>query len=659
MSELKEYENFDLQIERAERGFRVSVTSSPAGEGEASFEPPCSDEELQRILERMTEAHRDVHSAAPPQETVKELGTRLFEGLFRERVGNLWVSSRERVEAAHRGLRLRLSFHKDSAKFESWPWELLFDPFQGRFLAQSERTPVVRYLKVSNPPPSLQAEPPLRMLVAIAQPFGYPTLDVDREWERVREALKPWVDRGWLVLERLERATLEELRRNLTKPCHILHVVGHGRLDRRRGHGALVLEDENGEARRVPGDTLGAILATQRELRLVVLNACEGALTLKTDPFTGVAQALVDCRIPAVIAMRSKISDSAAVTFAEQFYNTLGRNKPVDVALAEARHGMLSRRDDLEWATPVLYTRSPDCRMFHFPPFPDSKPAKETAGPGKPVRDLLRRVPWPVWGAVAALSIVGAFYPFMKTVAADPNFVYAASNPPECPSPPDLPIAFVKVPVGSFLTSAKPRQEITISKPFCIGRFEVTQAQWKKVMGDNPSGHKGDALPVERVLWEEVHEFLARLNARVPGANFRLPTDAQWEYASHAGTVGPYSFEGNSEDFSRYGNCQGKGNESNRGSTIRVGSLAPNPWGIFDMYGNVAEWVEDDPSPTTTTQGTDSLAGAPPIKHVRRGGGFRSSPASCNSVTRSVVLNRHYSDTGFRLVREPVKKTGT
>jgi hypothetical protein len=636
-----DYENFDLLVERDGEGFRVSVLSSPAGEGEAELKPPYSEEGLQKILTRLADTRRDVRSAASPRETVKKLGTKLFEGLFRDQVGNLWVSSRERVKAANQGLRLRLRFREDAAIFESWPWELLFDPSRGRFLAQSNRTPVVRYLNLFNPTESLQAEPPLRMLVAIAQPSGYPGLDADREWERVRHALRPWIDQGWLRLERLERATLEELRRNLADPCHILHIVGHGHLDRKQSQGALVLEDETGRARIVQGDTLGAILAAQRELRLVVLNACEGARTLKDDPFAGVAQALVECRIPAVIAMRSRISDLAAVTFAEHFYDAIGRNMPVDVALAEARHGMLSRGDDLEWATPVLYTRSSDLRLFRFPP-PGSRPVS----PGKPAWDLLGRVPWPAWVIAATLSMTGVFYSFVKAVPVDPNLAYEASNPPECPSPPGLSIAFVKVPAGSVLSPEKPHHEVTIANPFCISRFEVTQAQWKKIMGDNPSGHKGDALPVEGVLWEEIEEFLKRLNARSPGANHRLPTNAQWEYAARAGTAGTVSFDGNLEDLSRYGNCKGTG------STIQVGSLAANPWGIFDMYGTVAELVRDDPLSATATPGMNALAGVLPEKHVRRGGSFRTKPENCDSLNPSAVQSRRNKDTGFRIIRD-------
>jgi formylglycine-generating enzyme required for sulfatase activity len=204
----------------------------------------------------------------------------------------------------------------------------------------------------------------------------------------------------------------------------------------------------------------------------------------------------------------------------------------------------------------------------------------------------------------------------------------------------------VKAPAGSFLSSGKPGREVQILDPFCIGRFEVTQGQWKKVMGDNPSGHKGDALPVEGVLWEEIEEFLKRLNARSPGARYRLPTNAQWEYAARAGTAGAVSFDGNPEGLSRYGNCQGK-------TTMQVGSLAPNPWGTFDMYGNVAELVQDDPLPATATPGMNALASVLPEKHVRRGGSFRNKPENCDSLNQPAVKSRRNKDTGFRILRDP------
>ena len=168
-------------------------------------------------------------------------------------------------------------------------------------------------------------------------------------------------------------------------------------------------------------------------------------------------------------------------------------------------------------------------------------------------------------------------------------------------------------------------------------------------MGDNPSGHKGDTLPVEAVLWEEIEEFLTRLNARAPGANYRLPENAQWEYAARAGTAGAVSFNGNLEALSHYGNCQGRGSEN---STIPVGSLAANPWGIFDMYGNVAELVRDEPLSAAATPGMNALASVLPEKHVRRGGSFRTKPENCDSLNQAAVQSRRNKDTGFRIVRD-------
>jgi formylglycine-generating enzyme required for sulfatase activity len=408
----------------------------------------------------------------------------------------------------------------------------------------------------------------------------------------------------------------------------------------------------------VTGAKLGAILAAQSELRLVVLNACGGAQTSMADPFSGLAQALVGCQIPAVIAMRSRITDHAAVAFAEHFYGALGRNLPVDAALADARRAMFSRRDDLEWTTPVLYTRSPDGQLFNFSPeSPAMKPQagreETTSSKWRRVKEVFGKVPWPAWITAAMLSGLGVLYPW-KGPHLDPNLSYMAFNPPECPSPPGIPMAFVKVQPGTFFMGEKPEREVTISRPFCMGRFEVTQAQWKKVMGTNISDHRGDAYPAERVLWKDVQEFLARLNARSPGANYRLPRNAQWEYAARAGTVSPYSFDGDPRDLSQYANCK-KGSDENRSGTAWVGSFNPNPWGIFDMYGNVAEWVEDDSPNSAAIEQVGTAAFIQPIRHIRRGGGFRSSPASCDSASQSVVQGyRRYSDTGFRLIRDPV-----
>jgi formylglycine-generating enzyme required for sulfatase activity len=634
VSEPSDYESFDLEIEKAGRGFRVHVPRSPAGAARSAFHPPYSDEELQAILARLAAPDRDLHSAGSPRETVEAIGKKLFESLFPDRVGQLWALSRAQLDAANKGLRLRL-WLTGAPRFEAWPWELLFDPARRRFLALSVRTPVVRYLNPETGPALPLAEPLLRMLVVISRPSGHAALDVDRELERLHQALGHWEKRSWLVLEQLESATLEELQKRLLKPCHILHFVGHGRFDPKEPEGALVLEDEAGRARIVSGAKLGAILSAQKELRLVVLNACDGALTAKDDPWAGVAQALVGRGIPAVVAMRSRIKDPAAVTFAEHFYGALGRNLPVDGALADARRALFARPESLEWTAPVLYTSTKDCRLFRFPP-------------------AVRR-PWKkVSAAAAAVMVTAGLVTLAREYRSHPNVFYALANPAECPSPPGLSMAFVKIEPGTFLMGKQPGHEVTLSRPFCLGRFEVTQGQWRRVMKRSVRRKEaGDDLPVSDISWDSAQEFLARLNQLDSKGRYRLPTEAEWEYASRAGAETRYSFGDDPSDLSRYANCQSKTGSDGFEKLAPVGFFQKNPWGLFDMYGNVAEWVDDWFAPLPDGPVTDPRGPASGTEKIRRGGSFRLS-RECGSDFRPFSKpDRHNEDTGFRIVREP------
>jgi formylglycine-generating enzyme required for sulfatase activity len=647
VTEPKTYENFDLQIEKGlGRGFRVSVLSSPAGEDAAVFRPPYSDRELQEILEQFGTTHRDLGSAKPDVgKSAEQVGERLFDALFHDKVRHRWESSRSRVEAEGNGLRLRLRL-REVPRFETWPWELLFDPSRRRFLSQSIKTPVVRYLGLPTAAPLLRAEPPLRMLVVIAEPAGYAALDGNREWERLRQALSGWEAKGWIVLERLGRATLEELQQKLLNPCHILHFIGHGRFDPGKKEGAIVLEDEAGQGRLVTGAKLGAILAAQSELRLVVLNACEGAQASMADPFSGLAQALVGCRIPAVIAMRSRITDQAAIAFAEHFYGALGRNQPVDAALADARRAMFSRRDDLEWITPVLYTRSPDGQLFNFP---------QEARQGRfGIRRLLGTRRWWILGLSALLLLSTAAVDFLaRAYRSDPNTFYSLLNPPECPSPPGTRMAFVKIQPGTFLMGARPGKKVTLTQPFCIGRFEVTQGQWQTIMKRSTRRRQaGDALPVSNVSWLEIQDFLAQLNLLDSKARYRLPTEAQWEYAARAGTDTLFSFGDYKNDLSRYANCQSKEESDGYEGLAPVGSFQKNSWGLFDVHGNVAEWVADWFDVLSEEAAVDPAGPATGTEKVRRGGSFKMF-VHCDSLYRTgSKLDRRNEDTGLRLVRD-------
>jgi formylglycine-generating enzyme required for sulfatase activity len=194
----------------------------------------------------------------------------------------------------------------------------------------------------------------------------------------------------------------------------------------------------------------------------------------------------------------------------------------------------------------------------------------------------------------------------------------------------------------------RPTHEVTIPQPFCLGVFEVTQEQWKTIMGadNNPSPFKGNRLPVQKISWEEAQELVRRLNVREPGARYRLPTEAEWEYAARADSQGRYSFGDDSGDLWKYGNCKSRGHDDGFDAPAPVGSFQSNPWGLFDMHGNVFEWVED----------WYGLYGAPSKKdrRVRRGGSFRSGAESCRSASRSFWKPGSRSqENGFRLARDP------
>lgn len=144
--------------------------------------------------------------------------------------------------------------------------------------------------------------------------------------------------------------------------------------------------------------------------------------------------------------------------------------------------------------------------------------------------------------------------------------------------------------IGS-LPNEKPQHKVIIAKQFYIGYYEVTQGQWKAVMGDNPSQNKncGDDCPVDSVSWDDVQKFIKKLNEKdTTNYTFRLPTEAEWEYAARGMTATRYYWgdDNNEKDFRMYANSDNK-------APTRVGSYMPNPFGLYDMSGNVHELVED------------------------------------------------------------------
>ena len=223
---------------------------------------------------------------------------------------------------------------------------------------------------------------------------------------------------------------------------------------------------------------------------------------------------------------------------------------------------------------------------------------------------------------------------------------------------------FILVPAGSFTMGADknfedasddetPQHRVTISKPFYLGKFEVTQAQWTAVMGNNPSKYKGRNNPVEQVSWDDIQVFIQRLNQKEGHNRYRLPTEAEWEYAARAGTESTYSFGDDDRDLGSYAWYD---ESYDSGSTHPVGKKQPNPWGFYDMHGNVWEWVQDwygenyyRNSPASDPKGPTSGSG-----RVSRGGGWSFCAGYCRSASRySFTPDNRYDGIGLRLVLSP------
>ena len=214
-------------------------------------------------------------------------------------------------------------------------------------------------------------------------------------------------------------------------------------------------------------------------------------------------------------------------------------------------------------------------------------------------------------------------------------------------------IELVLIPGGTFQMGStssesydreRPVHPVTLSS-FYIGKYEVTQGQWLAVMGDNPSHFKkGDNYPVEQVSWDDCQEFIQKLN-QLTGKRYRLPTEAEWEYAARGGTSGDRY--GNIEDIAWYDDNSG-------GSTQPVGVKQPNAYGLYDMLGNVWEWCQDWKGPYTSGAKTNPTGPSSGSYRVLRGGSWRNSASRVRAPNRHghTPDNRYNSNLGFRLAMD-------
>ena len=364
------YQDFEVLINQAGDTYRAAVLASPAGETSEIFHAP-EPLEVENFILKISRPRRGVRSTYSPQraEAVR-FGTSLYRRLFYGQIMACLTASLQEVQRRQSGLRIKLRLD-GTTQLMSIPWEFLYDPAKRLFMVANEDTPIVRFVNAADVRPTMRTERPLGILAMASSPEELLPLNVMEERRKVEQALQPMIAQELVTVDWVEGGSLAALSKHLLyseKKHYVFHFIGHGGFDEATQQGFLAMEGAGGRADEVTGERLAPLLMVRRRrFRLAILNACEGARTGQIDPFASVATSLVRaCNFPAVVAMQFEISDRAAITFATNFYGALATGRPVDTAVTSARLAIWAEQNDVEWATPVLYMRSPDGRLFDF-----------------------------------------------------------------------------------------------------------------------------------------------------------------------------------------------------------------------------------------------------------------------------------------------------
>ncbi len=375
------YLNFELEVGRGRgRQYPVAVTHSPVGEAQSTMRFPYDELALQKrlVVVRNALLGADLgpgsQSLSPEELVVRDFGRDLFDALFTGEVRHCYEQSIEQARREDKGIRLKLRFQ--APDLAALPWEFLYDPRQAEYICLSRNTSLVRYLEPPRAITPLDLSPPLRVLGMIAGPGGPESPDVAREKEQVEKALQSLRVRGLVELTWLESPTRHHLQEAMQHgDWHVFHFLGQGdfsRRDRLGDKSDVAPAGEESDIRWLSAADLPRLLANHRSLRVVLLNAREGARVaqphdgaLLRNFFSSTAALLVRQGTSAVLTVPYEISDETEIRLFRVFYEALALGIPVDAAVVGARKAINSTvANVVEWGAPVLFIGSPDGLVF-------------------------------------------------------------------------------------------------------------------------------------------------------------------------------------------------------------------------------------------------------------------------------------------------------
>ncbi len=722
MNNLSTYLDFLIEVSGGSEQNYTIVVRSDAGEARQTTTFPLTPAALENYalkLENVSFPLRNgLHKVLDSNEqTVQTFGRMLFDFLLPGETRTLYYECLREAHHHNRGIRIKLSLQ--SPALAALPWEFLYDLRRRDFICLDPYTSLVRYTELPQTIPALAVVPPLQILGIIADPVDMQTrLDVQAEKRQISHAVRALEEQGLVQLTWLEGHTWRDLQRMMRieeVPWHIFHFIGHGGFDEERQEGFIVLADEESHAHRLYASQLARLLARQRaSLRLVLLNACEGARTGAQNLFSSIAATLINSGVPAVLAMQYEIADAAAVEFATAFYESLADNLPVDAAVAEARNAINFRNaHSWEWGIPVLYLRTPDGRLFALA---DSNHAvahhrgyvrtrtKDAPVPGPLFTDPAVATPENVLDVVlTAAQQQGEHFDLdqdagvtsaatgVEMQGALPAVVMPTTNveklseptlqqrtpPLSAPAPLDISellhsyvqrhhsiIGFdwVTIPAGTFWMGSDPdhdihafEDELPQFRPylptFQITRMPVTNVQYK--------------LFVNATAYPSPSHWI---KDEIPSAKEKHPVvNVSWRdataFCEWAGVRLPTEAEwekaarGSDGRIYPWGDTPSDRSFCNFdmqiGAPVDVGSYpaGASPYGVLDMAGNVWEWTASIWL-DSYEQYIAQIRKASPnnLRRVLRGGGFRDVEFVRCAARSWDLATQRYRDLGFRVV---------